>query len=565
MDFLNRAWAQLNDLFKSMTPGARIVAGLLLTVVVVSLVYLFQQHASSPDAYLMGGEPFSAAQLPAMEAAFAKASLTGYEIESNRIRVPRGQQSVYMGALADAGALPPSFGTYLQKAVTSNNPWVGKDQQLETIKVAKQAELQYIICSMKGIESASVLYDVQQKRGFNEQNVVTASVSVKPSGSQALDEERVPALRALVASAIAGLKPEAVTVIDLNGRHYPGGSGIGGSGMVGASSENVYGSWKKAYEQDWQNKIRGALSYIPGVVVTPNVELEVETAHEENKTTYDAKSVVYNQHESTTSKVSKTAAPGGRPGVVPQGGVTQANQPAMLQTAAGPETNEETANVVTANAIPSSTTRISQHGLTPKNVTVQVGIPSTYYEKVWYERNPLVPGQPAKKPDANAITDIETKVKIDVERAVVALLPPVPATVDRFPRVNVTSFQPIAPLAIAGPTLPDKALSWLGQYWTTLGMTGVALFSLILLRGMIQSVPATAPPAPAAAGSPGLSLVTPDEPETSQQTAETSTARSRLKRRGTSGPSLRDELAEIVKEDPDAAVAILRNWIGNAS
>jgi flagellar M-ring protein FliF len=237
----------------------------------------------------------------------------------------------------------------------------------------------------------------------------------------------------------------------------------------------------------------------------------------------------------------------------------------MLQTAAGPETNEETANVVTSNVVPHSTTRIMQHGLTPKNVTVQVGIPTTYYEKVWLERNPPVAGQPVKKPDANAIKDIETKVKIDVERAVVALLPPVPPTVDRFPRVDVTSFQPIATQAITGPTLPDKALAWLGQYWTTLGMTGVALFSLILLRGMIQAVPVAASPAASAAASPGLSLVTPDEPELEPQAAEGSSARSRLKRRGASGPSLRDELAEIVKEDPDAAVAILRNWIGSAS
>ena len=42
---------------------------------------------------LMGGEPFSAAQLPAMEAAFAKANLSDYEVEGNRIRIPGGQQA----------------------------------------------------------------------------------------------------------------------------------------------------------------------------------------------------------------------------------------------------------------------------------------------------------------------------------------------------------------------------------------------------------------------------------------------------------------------------------------
>ena len=123
MDFLNKAFAQVSELFKSMTAAARITAGMLLVVIVISLGFLFQRQSSGPDAYLMGGEPFPAAQLPAMEAAFAKANLSAAVIEGNRVRVPRGQQAAYMGALADAGALPPNFGSYLEKALASESPF----------------------------------------------------------------------------------------------------------------------------------------------------------------------------------------------------------------------------------------------------------------------------------------------------------------------------------------------------------------------------------------------------------------------------------------------------------
>ena len=44
MDFLNKAFAQFNDLFRSMSPGSRITAGLLLVVAVVSVGYLFQSE-----------------------------------------------------------------------------------------------------------------------------------------------------------------------------------------------------------------------------------------------------------------------------------------------------------------------------------------------------------------------------------------------------------------------------------------------------------------------------------------------------------------------------------------
>ena len=65
----------------------------------------------------------------------------------------------------------------------------------------------------------------------------------------------------------------------------------------------------------------------------------------------------------------------------------------------------------------------TQQGLTPKRVTVAISIPSSYYEKVWYEKNPPAAGAPPQKPDATALAEIESKVKGDVESAVVALLP----------------------------------------------------------------------------------------------------------------------------------------------
>ena len=37
-----------------------------------------------------------------------------------------------------------------------------------------------------------------------------------------------------------------------------------------------------------------------------------------------------------------------------------------------------------------------------------------------------------------------------------------------------------------------------------------------------------------------------------------------LKRRVRKGPNLKDDLAEMVREDPEAAASILHNWINSA-
>src|SRR4029079_18708091 len=159
MGFLNNAIAQLSELFRSMTPGARITAGLLLAVVVVSMGYLFQHGASGPDAYLFGGEPLPDGELTRVEAAIAKAGLSDYEREGNRIRVPSGQQAKYLAAVSDADALPPNFNTIQEIALNKTNPWESGETPRQRAKIAQQQTLSQIVRQMYWVENAVVLYD----------------------------------------------------------------------------------------------------------------------------------------------------------------------------------------------------------------------------------------------------------------------------------------------------------------------------------------------------------------------------------------------------------------------
>jgi flagellar M-ring protein FliF len=450
MDFLNRAWAQLGDSFKSLTVGARISACLLLAIAGVSFTYLFKNQASSADLYLMGGEHFASSQLSAMEAAFAKASLNTYELDGNRVRVPRGQQSAYMGALADEGALPPDFGKYLEKALDNNGLFVSPAKQHELLKIAKQHELQLILSRMKGVETASVLYDEKKEGGFGNRTISTASVNIKPVGSQPLEEERIPTIRHLVASAFAGLKPESVSVTDLNGRAY---SSAGGDTGMSDCMDDPYIVRKRAHEKDWQRKVRSALEYIPGVLVTANVELSLSTGMEESKTTLDPK---------------------------PTGG---ANQPGVVSMiASGLKISDEMPHGRATAAVPATTTKRREHGLTPQRVKISVGIPSSYYVKVWRERNGSADAQPYDRAGVAEIAEIERQVKADVQTAVVALLPDADSARDPLAQVTVTSFQHLPGDPMPVQALEDPAYIWFQRYGTSVGVGGLALVSLLLLR-----------------------------------------------------------------------------------
>ncbi len=297
-------------------------------------------------------------------------------------------------------------------------------------------------------------------------------------------------------------------------------------------------------------------------MVVSNVELDPETLHEESSTEFDPKSVPYEQREEGMNKTMRGPGGGGRPGLAQQHGV---NQPATVSSSSGGENTEENTQTSTRSAVPTKTKKIVHSPLTPKRVTVAVSVPSSYYEKVWIERNPPPAGQEVKKPDAAALLEIKNEVKTSIQDTVNALLPSVGATADPFPRVTVTPFQdlPTAPLPL--PSMGDKALVWVGEYWSTAGMLGLALFSLVMLRSMVRATPQTTA-APAFSGAVSTPTETGGEPSVDRVAeAEPQNIRNRLKRRPPGGPSLREELSELVKEDPDSAVSVLRAWIGNAS
>jgi flagellar M-ring protein FliF len=544
----------MRELFRSMTPAARVTSGLLLVVVVISLVYLVRTHASGPDAYLMGGEPFPASELPAMEAAFAAANLSDYQVDGNRIRVPRGQNAAYMGALADAGALPANFGDSMRKALDDDGMFLSKQDKLSRLKVATQDELSLILRSMKGIEKASVLYDVQKGRGLSRQDIVTATVSVKPTGNEPLDAARVSTIRNLVAGAIAGLRREQVTVADLNGRAWPGGPDEDG---VGEASEDPYYARKRMYEKQLEGDITKTLAYVPGVIVKVNADLDKVIRQVEESIKHDPKTVPVRTREVTSTDKTEGTTPGGRPGLEAQGPSGGAAIIGVARRSMTESDNTETENI---NYVSSDKTTKELKGFTPERVKVTVIVPTEYYRQVWQAANPGIEGEVPEDPPTKDLVEIEAATKKNVENAVVGLLPAVPAGVDPFPQVTVTSFQSLAQAPIPEPTLAADATSWMSRNWSVLGMTGLALFSLVMLRSMVRGAGPTSPQEGEAEVEADLRIHA-----AADDTVEEKPARPNTLRREISGPNLKEELSELVREDPDAAAAILRNWINNAA
>jgi flagellar M-ring protein FliF len=559
MDFVNKAYAQAYELFRSLSPGARVVAGLLLAGIVVSLVYLFQFQVSAGDEFLLGGRPFSASELTAIEAAFAKAGLSQSVIDGNRIRIPRGQKAEYLAALADSSALPADFYNYLDEATAADNPFSSTKSMEMRRWNAKQKELALIIARMRGIESATVQFDEEIKSGLTRQKHKTAMVAVQTTGG-ALEDGQLKAIRNVIASAYAGLDRNDITITDMtSGLSFGGAPGPGGV----PEGESIYATHKTTLERFYQRKIADQLAMIPGVIVGINAELNPELEHSIRTVKLDPKPVPINSREST--KESTTTAPqvSGRPGAVANGVGNQAQSVASSTGSGGSTLTESQSDIQTVPGFEESVT--DKVGLIPTIVTASIEVPASYFLEVWRQRNPPAAGATPKEPEASDLAKIETETTNRIKETVRNLLPPVAQGTNPYPHIVVSTYTDLPGQPAAEPSLAATSGTWLADNWQTLAVIGVGLISLLMLRSMIRS-PATSPrPAAASTDSqhagPRLAVMETDSAESEGPEPEKV-----LRRRfQSSGPDLRAELQEIVKENPDAAATILRAWIGEAA
>jgi flagellar M-ring protein FliF len=531
MDVVSRAYSQLADLYRSMTPGSRLTAGLLAAVVLLSVGYLATHQVSTPDVDLMHGVPVEAGQLPIMEAAFHKANLQGYVIRGASIFVPHGQEPAYMAALADAKALPQRFGDALREAISAGNAFENSRQRDQRIKIATQDTLAQFICAMPGIERAYVLCDVDNKPGFNRDKLITATASVKPAGSAQLDEARVSAIRYLVAPAFAGLKAENVTVTDLNGGRTWHGD-IESSGADG----HRYLSLQRTYEQDLKAKILNALCFIPNVTVDVTVELSIARATERPSS---------NATGGRTRRANRPATP-----------VQPSNTAMILSSLLGGRGQDATAEQDAADQDGHEQSAKEGPDFAPTLARVSVGVPIAYFKSIWQKRNSSDEGKPSPAPSPSALDQIRTEESAKIQRHVAQLLPSVESVAKAGELVTVTTFEDLPGAEPPSPLLSEKVLIWVRQSWATLATIALGLASLLVLRSMVRH-------GSLAAEVPAESHSINDEESESIGRASTAVPPPHAQRFYEAGASSHNELSKLVEDDPESAANVLRTWIGH--
>jgi flagellar motor switch protein FliG len=205
--------------WKTMLAGLPIGRRLALTAVplvaVVALAVTFGLGGGSNTTLLDDGRSFTSDELRQMPAAFRSAKLTGFRVEGQRVRVPTRDAYRFEQVVASIRSAGDGHGDEFTKAREQTNIFTNSRERSELQDQARAKELAKIIRGIPGIEDASVLWDRSRHTSLRGNGKLTATISVRPKSGFELTRVVADSLRQTVAGAIADLRTENVTVLNL--------------------------------------------------------------------------------------------------------------------------------------------------------------------------------------------------------------------------------------------------------------------------------------------------------------------------------------------------------------
>jgi flagellar M-ring protein FliF len=342
-----------------------VVVGLLIFFIFVSM------RISSPDMKLLY-DNLTTADSGAMAAKLEEAKLK-YDVspDGSRIMVPGDEVGKARMLLAADGL--PNGGTMGYEIFDQQNGF-GTTNFVQNINQVRalEGELARTIGAVQGVRSARVHLVLPQREMFSrDSRQASASVFLALKSSMPLEAQQIAAIQSLVASAVPGLKPNGVSIIDNNGNLLARG-GEDDATMLSLKSEEM----RRNYESRTGHAIEDMVGRIVGyghvrAQVTADLNFDRVSTNEE---IYDPNGQVVRSTQTTQD--SNTERESQNSGDVS----VQNNLPGIAGAAAenAPTTqgahNEETTNYEISKTVRQSVSDIGQ----VKKMSVAVLVDGTY-------------------------------------------------------------------------------------------------------------------------------------------------------------------------------------------
>ena len=237
--------SQLNAAFSNLSLGKKITLATLILGSVAGFIFLMNWSGKSEFQPLYANlDPDDASAVLSK----LKEQKIEYRIASNGTMILIPEQHIYETRMQLASAGLPQGGGIGFEIFNDTKLGMTAFAQNVNFQRALQGELARTINRLTEIESARVHIVMTEKSLFvEEEEPATASVALKLRPGKWLNQGQVKGIVHLVASSVARLSPENVTVVDSNGKM-----------LAGANDPSSFGSL--SYDQlDYQAKVEKKL------------------------------------------------------------------------------------------------------------------------------------------------------------------------------------------------------------------------------------------------------------------------------------------------------------------
>ena len=368
--------------------------------------------------------------------------------------------------------------------MSGNNPFESNSMVQIRHETARERELASIIRRMPGIEFATVDHD-EHRTGFARSSEQVCSITVQGRGNARIPQSTLSAISKTAEHTFAGLRSDHITVTDLGT-----GQIHRTSGDPNSSDENPYLKAQLEFEQSYYEKLAGVLQNTYGEFqLGVNVKLDPTLIEESEMLKYDQTPITVQSSESRRDLDNVRGAPGGVPGGASNG---VSNQPQSISNVANNQTSKTKESEANERRIAGHEATLTKKApLRPESVTISVGLPDSYYDKIWGVRylrdNPDSTDAKLPRPTTQELTVLKQEVEDSVRAAVEGIPVGLRQGDESKTFVKIYSYTDLPLPEIPEISLAESALAWFSESWSTLGLMLIVLVSLGMAFSWLKS------------------------------------------------------------------------------
>lgn len=568
MDKLRQSIEFIQSRLRQLTPTHKMLIGSAVIIAVMGL-FIVVQYAGNTDMVPLGvGDAHRTEAINMLKNAGIK-----YRSDADALLVPVALRDEAVRLLTENNVVGPDSSAMLLSIIETQKWWQNRQQNRHALNAAMSKVLTDIMSDWSYLRRAVVVITGTEQRRSIGMPVAHSSAAVAVTPIRDLTQAQIKGIAGFVASAIAGLKPADVQVLDArNGQPLEVES-------EDVLTRNALLDQKIRAEKHYQQKIYNALRNIPAVIVEVNAQVNVarEIISEIKYLGEGDGTITVVNQEAEIKSEETSARSGGVAGVAPNTGVS-----VQATGARGPANKTSDTTTSFETGLGTRTRQIEDPGgkITKVNATIQ--IPHSYLVRIWQRDNP----DATDPPDDQVLAPIIQEQTAIIEQQITLLIEtqssdpagggassgqpggasPGQVSVAVYPDFDST-FGPLSSAdqqeAGAGSWFLPEPGSFIGASWQSMVTAALALMSLFMMFKLARgsTVKRELPSAEELVGIPrplqndrDQLVGEADEAESAMEALELDEDEIRIRK-------LSEQLESLVETSPKQTASLVGKWI----